>query len=299
MSKDNETFSIEIPIEEIQSRASSGGISWSGWYGGSSSNTYNCRIGIAWSSSGNTSNNTSSVTATAYFYSSAVETYGVAKSGTITINGNSSNFSKAVSYGDWGSTNTVTLASHNVSVAHNSDGNKSITISVSWAINITYAGTWIGTMSHSVSATLDTLLSPPSAPTWCIARGNYEAGEKVAVSWGGASGTISSYNVAYRQWDTVTGWTNWSTAGTGITGTSMEHQIISVGDNRQCLQYRVEARNASGASDWSPGSGYVYHYGVKVNQSGFKWATVKVWDGSTWQHAITKIWDGSSWRAAK
>lgn len=296
---DNNTFSVEIPLEEIKNRASSNGISWSGWYGGSSSNAYNCRIGISWSSNGNTSNNTSTVTATAYFYSSAVETYGVAKSGVLTINGSSKSFSKAVSYGDWGSTNSVTLASHSVSgISHNSDGNKTITISVSWDLNITYAGTWIGTMSHSVSATLDKLLSPPSAPTWCTASGRYEVGEKVNVSWGGASGTITKYNVAYRQWDTVSGWTNWSSAGS-TSGTSLQHQIISVGDTRQCLQYRVEATNSAGASSWSPGSGYVYHYGVRVNQGGFKWATVKVWTGSTWEHAIVKVWNGSSWSTAR
>lgn len=154
--------------------------------------------------------------------------------------------------------------------------------------------------SNSTSADTATFESnPPSAPTWCSASGRYEIGEKPTISWGGAS-NATSYDVEYVQWDSVTGWGSWGTvAGSPVTGTSMQQTISSIGDNRVCIRYRVRAKNADGVSAWSPSSNDIYHYGVKVNQNGFRWSTVKVWTGSSWADARIKIWNGSSWIGAK
>lgn len=253
---------------------------------------------VTWSSSGNVSTNTSTVSATMKLYASA---QGTCMSGSyISINGNSKAYSTYLDSPS--SATTFTLVSHSVSVPHNSDGTKTITIAGALVWNgymWNGSGVTVNTLSGSSNVTLDKLLSPPSAPTWCSASGRYEEGEQVSVSWGGASGTISSYNVQYRQWDTVTGWTSWSTAGTGVTGTSMQHQIVTVGENRRYLQYRAQAVNSAGSSGWSSESGNVPHYGVKVYSSGFRWSTVKVWNGSSWVDGIVKIWNGSSWTAAK
>lgn len=255
-------------------------------------------LSVTWSSTGNVSTNTSTVSATMKLYASA---QGSCLSGSyLSINGNSKAYTTYLNSPS--SATTFTLVSHSVSVPHNSDGTKTITIAGALVWNgymWNGSGVTVNTLSGSSSVTLDKLLSPPSAPTWCSASGRYEAGEKVSVSWGGATGTISSYNVQYRQWDSVTGYTSWSSAGTGITGTSMQHQIVSVGENRRYLQYRVQAVNSAGTSAWSNASGNVMHYGVKVYSSGFKWATVKVWNGSSWTHGIVKIWNGSSWVSAK
>lgn len=255
-------------------------------------------LAVRWSSVGNVSNKTSTVSATMTLYAAAE---GYCREGSyLSINGNSKSYGQYLSSPD--SPTTFTLVSHSVSVPHNSDGTKTITIAgaLAWhGYMWNGKGVTVNTLSGSSNVTLDKLLSPPSAPTWCKASGRYEAGEKVSVSWGGASGTISSYNVQYRQWDLVTGWTSWSNAGTGITGTSMQHQIVSVGNNRKYLQYRAQAVNSAGGSGWSSESENVPHYGVKVNASGFRWATVKVWNGSSWVDGIVKIWNGSSWVAAK
>jgi len=253
---------------------------------------------VSWSSVGNVSNRTSTVSATMTLYASAEGTCG--EGSYLSINGNSKSYRTYLDSPS--SPTTFTLVSHSVSVPHNSDGTKTITIAgvLAW-----YGYMWNGSgarvniLSGSSNVTLDRLLNPPSAPSWCSASGRYEAGERIHVSWGGASGTINSYNVQYRQWDIVTGWTGWSNAGTGITGTSMQHQIVTVGENRKYLQYRVQAVNGAGGSGWSSVSGDVPHYGVKVNASGFRWATVKVWNGSSWVDGIVRIWNGSSWVAAK
>ena len=295
---ENQDFNITIPMDELKkSRAGNiNAIYWGSRYGGSSTASYNMRLGISWSST--SGSGSSSVTAILWVESAAIQTGSVAKTYTLNINGTSKSESGSFNMGNWNSTFTHKLMENTVKVSHTNE--KSITISGSFAINITYAGTYVGTMTHSITASLPANLTAPSAPTWCSASGRYETGEKVNISWGGASGTVSSYDVQYAQYDSVTGWGAWGdVAGSPTTSTSLQQSIVSVGNNRTCLKYRVRAKNSAGTSGWSPESGLIYHYGVKVYENGFKWSTVKVWNGSAWAHARVKVWNGSSWVGAK
>lgn len=121
-----------------------------------SSTASNCDCRIKWSSTGNTSTNSSSVTANIQIYRSGSSSTTGTFSGSITINGNKKSVSKKFSPYNWGS--WVTVGSHTVTVPHNSDGTKSITIKGT----LSNTGTSMaGTYSASGTATLDTLHKAP------------------------------------------------------------------------------------------------------------------------------------------
>lgn len=106
---------------------------------------------ISWSSTPDTPNNQSTVTATLYL-SRTNTGYTTTGSGTfyITINGTSKSNSQSfsISYNS-----NTTMVSNSVVVAHNSDGNKSISISCSGGM----PGTSLGSTSGSATVTLDTI----------------------------------------------------------------------------------------------------------------------------------------------
>lgn len=156
--------------------------------------------------------------------------------------------------------------------------------------------------SNASSGDTATYESPaPNAPTSCSASGKYEPGQKISVTWSGASGTITSYEVQYIQYDYGTGaWTSWgNTAEQPGTSTSIQHNIISVGLNRDRIRYRVRALNGSNASGWSPESNDIFHYGVKVYNNGFNWGEIRVYQNNTWCRGRVKIFDGNTWTNAK
>lgn len=135
-------------------------------------------------------------------------------------------------------------------------------------------------------------VAKPGAPTSISVSGKYEPGQKVSVSWSGATGTVSNYEVEYDQYLPGVGWKSWYSAGTSTT-TSLSHSIVSVG--AQKLRYRVRSKNSSGTSDWLECSTHIYHYGVKINSGGLTFGVIKVWTGSSWSPGIIKVWNGSSW----
>lgn len=287
-------FEITIPMNElIEPRAGNiNSISWGGRYGGSSNSNFNMRLGIAWSSVAKSGY--SEVTARLWVESAAIRTYGVAKSYALTINGISTSGSSTFNMGDWTSTFTHKLLEYTVNVTHTNA--TSITISGSFAINITYSGVYVGTMSHSTSASLPAILTAPSTPTWCNHTGWFENGDKTTVTWGGASGTITNYTVDVRFWDKAENtYGGWFTVG---TTSSTSFDIGHGGVSHDALQARVRANNSAGSSDWREG-GWVYHQGVKVNNNGFRHGIVKVWNGSSWVQGYVKVWNGSSWVIGK
>lgn len=287
---DNKNFSIDISMDDIINERAGNidSIVWGGRYGGSSNASYNMRLGIAWSSVAKSGY--SAVTARLWVESAALQTGGIAKKYAITINGTSTSGSKAFNQGDWNSTFTSKLLEYTVNVTHSNATN--ITIAGSFAIEVTYAGVYVGTMSHNITASLPQILTAPPSPGSCSASGKYEKGQNISVSWGSSS-TATGYDIEYDQYLPGTGWKGWGTAVGYSSGTSMSHAIGSAG--AQCLRYRVRAKNSAGTSGWSPNSGNVYHYGVRVNNGGYAWGRVRVWNGSSWVEGIVKVWNGSSW----
>lgn len=126
-----------------------------------SSTVSGCDCKITWTSTGNTSTNSSSVTANIQIYRNGSSSTTGTFSGSITINGNKKSVSKKFSPYNWG--NWATVGSYTVTVPHNSDGTKSITIKGS----LTNTGTSMaGTYSASGTATLDTLHKAPIVNSW-------------------------------------------------------------------------------------------------------------------------------------
>ena len=138
----------------------------------------------------------------------------------------------------------------------------------------------------------------PIAPTTCNASGRFEVGEKVRVTWNAVNGA-TGYDVQCSEWDSNGGWQGWSSVTDPQVGTSTNHSIGVVRDNRFRIRYRVRAKNSAGASAWSPESNVILHYGVKVNQNGFIWSNVKIWTGQSWENGMTRVWDGKAWITAR
>lgn len=72
--------------------------------------------------------------------------------------------------GGFNGTGTKTLSTRDVWVTHNSDGSKSQTFTASFSLNITYSGTYRGTSSVSVTASLDTI--PRASSLTAFSMGN-------------------------------------------------------------------------------------------------------------------------------
>lgn len=288
-------FSVEIPIEDIKnSRAGNiNNISWSGTYGGGSNVDYRMKLGISWSSVKHATLPFSDVTAKLWLHSAAIRTDGVAKTCTININGNSASNSKAYNLGDWTSTFQTVLIEHSTRIEY--EGSKTITISGSFNVNITYSGTYVGTMSHSVSATLDTVntLKPPTAPTVCKHTGFFDNGYKTFVEWSGATGTIDNYLIQNRFWNKDGTYTNWGTLIT-TNGSTNKAEIGHGGVSYDGLQVRVIAKNSAGQSDAKEGD-MIYHQGIQLYNNAWTIGNVKVWNGSSWTKGYVRVWNGSSW----
>ncbi len=123
---------------------------------------------IAWSSEKNTIQNKSTVTATAYVKSNgsyASDTVNSQWRQEITINGNTASKNIRVNIPSGG---TITLISHTVTVDHNGDGTKSITISSTCKLGSASYSPGTGTASKSV--TLDSI--DRTAPTITLQEGS-------------------------------------------------------------------------------------------------------------------------------
>jgi hypothetical protein len=145
----------------------------------SSSSINGLSLYVEWSSTENISANTSSVTATLY-----VKSYGfraTALSGSyLTINGNTRNWVKTFSISDTSILTTTHVSTHTVTVPHNADGTKSITIKANMKLNGTYGGTYISDLTASKSVTLTTI---PRASSFSVPSSvNTGSSLKIAIS---------------------------------------------------------------------------------------------------------------------
>lgn len=115
---------------------------------------------LEWDSTANDSNNTSTVNVEVWLCSTTYGSinYTATKSGNTTVNGSSSNFSSTtdVNIGEGGGRVRVYTRS-GVSVTHNSDGSKSITISAWFEPDVNISGSNTGRWSVSGTAKLDTI----------------------------------------------------------------------------------------------------------------------------------------------
>lgn len=111
---------------------------------------------VEWSSSKNDTANTSSVTARLYVTSYSLRATALADS-YLTINGDKKSWTKTFNIGSTSSKVTTYVTEHTVTVPHNSDGTKSITIKANFEFNGTYSGVYISDLTVSKEITLDTI----------------------------------------------------------------------------------------------------------------------------------------------
>lgn len=179
----------------------------SGYFTGTTGNKY-ITARITWSSTPNTVNNQSSVTATLAYKkssSSTGTTYGTG-SFSITINGTSKSFSVPITLSP--NDTWVTVGSHTVTVAHTSDGSKSVGISASGGI----PGLTFSTTNCSATVILDKI-ARATVPTFDAAVQTIGANMTIRLNaadssfhhtitygWGSLSGTIATKATSSVTW---------------------------------------------------------------------------------------------------
>ena len=102
---------------------------------------------------------------------------------------------------------TKTLMSKTVTIAHNSDGSKSVSLSVTVGANITLSGSYVGNVTASGTATLTTI--PRNSVITSAADVNL--GSNIAISW-----TPATTTYAYRIHLTIVGNNGQWDAGFGV-----------------------------------------------------------------------------------
>lgn len=180
----------------------------SGSFTGTTGNKY-IKARIVWSSTPNTLNNQSSVTATLYYAkssSSSAGTYGTIECA-LTINGSSKNFNQRITLNP--NDTWVEVGSHTVTVDHTSDGTKSIVIGATGGI----PGITFSTTNCSATVMLDKI---PRATTPTFGAATQTIGSKMVInlpaadtsfhhtivySWGPLSGEIGTKLKTSKEWD--------------------------------------------------------------------------------------------------
>lgn len=135
--------------------------------GNFSSNTgTNLNLYITWSSTTNVSANTSSVTVNVYSRSYTINGSALADS-YVTVNGNTKSLAGVSLSQSVSNLTNKLLATYTVTVPHNSDGTKSITIKANIEFNGTVSGKYLSDITASQTVTLDTIprSSSLSVPT--------------------------------------------------------------------------------------------------------------------------------------
>lgn len=164
------------------------------------------RLRVDWSQAKNVSANTSTVTC----YISLVNDYSLSISGrasnTCTINGVQSTFSSpAVT-----TTGTHSFGSVSQTVAHDSDGTKSITISAIFYIRATISGVYYDRITASATITLDSIprassvsavsINMGTATRIDITRASSAFTHTITYKFGSASGTIATQSSLTTLW---------------------------------------------------------------------------------------------------
>lgn len=166
-------------------------------------------VKLAWSqSSQSIENNATTISYTLSIYRSGSISSSAAKSYSIKING----VTVASGTTTIGGSGTKTIKTGITTIAHNADGTKTFAYSFSQQIDITWSGSYIGTVTGSGSDALNTI---PRATTPAISPSNVTLGQILAItlnrastafthvlsySFGGASGTIATSVATSYDW---------------------------------------------------------------------------------------------------
>lgn len=195
-----------------------------------------------------------------------------------------------------------TISSGTININHNNDGTKSFSASVRAAVYYNSVN-----CTGSATFTLNKIARTPSAPTsLSITAGNGNQvgiGETITVTWSGASGVITGYDLQYSRGDSgwVTSKTITSSSGSGSTTVSFSSTDIGTNGAGNACQYRIRAKNGSLASGWKY-SNTLYISGVMDIKISGAWKTGSTWIkiNGTWKRAV-RVWVkvNGSWKQTK
>lgn len=173
----------------------------------------NLNLYVTWSSTTNVNTNKSTVTANVYMRSYTINATALADS-YITINGNKKSFA-GISLNKTSSSLTDTLlTTHTVTIDHNSDGTKSITIKANLEFNGTVSGKYLSDVTASKTVALDNIprasgltvsssINTGSSLTATISPANSTFTHKIEYYVGGVlkanSGTIAAGTNTYSR----------------------------------------------------------------------------------------------------
>lgn len=224
----------------------------SGYFTGTTGNKY-ITARITWSSTPDTVNNRSTVTATlAYAKSSSStgSTYGTGEF-SITINGSTKSFSGAITLNP--NDTWVTVGSHSVVVAHNSDGSKSIGISAAGGI----PGLTFNSTNCSATVILDkipratiptfgaTTQTIGSSMTILLNAADSSFHHTVTYSWGPSTGSIATKAQTSVSWTIPMSFCNGVPNGTQgtlfVTVETFTSNGVSLGTSTRSTQCNVPA----------------------------------------------------------
>lgn len=133
-------------------------------------------------------------------------------------------------------------------------------------------------------------------PTTISITGKYEINSSIAISFSGATGDITGYEIQYSTYDLDIGWSSWETLNDNHKDLKFYHYITKIENNTNAIKYRVRAKGQNIASSWSKESNVLKHYGIKTYQNeSFKWAAIKIFNGNSWEYCDVKKWDGENW----
>lgn len=203
---------------------------------------------VNWSSTPNTSSNSSVVSATMTIHANAI---GSALNGSyLSINGNSKSYNTYISTSGSGAV-THTLVSHSVTVPHNSDGTKTITIAGCLVWNgYMWNGSSItfNSLSGSGNVTLDTIIvgTPPYNPRVSLDKTGTVEG-RVTVTAG--YDCDRPYGTVYYNFGRSTDGTNWVESG-WITSSTAGYTITDI-QRGATHRFRVKVKNGKGETGWS------------------------------------------------
>lgn len=148
------------------------------------------RLRVEWSATQDISGNYSTVWADLFIdslQSWASVSDATSSACTITINGSTKTFYNTSTLSGYGSKK---LGSHGVVVYHNADGTKQFSISASHNFDITWNGSYVGTVNVSGSAWLNTI---PRATTPTLSNFNPIMGDTITISLPRASDAFTHY----------------------------------------------------------------------------------------------------------
>lgn len=178
--------------------------------GNFSSNTgTNLNLYITWSSTTNVSANTSSITVNVYSRSYTINGSALADS-YVTINGNTKSLAGVSLSQSVSNLTNKLLTTYTVTVPHNSDGTKSITIKANIEFNGTVSGKYLSDITASQTVTLDTI---PRASGLTVAT-SVNTGSSLTATISPAS-SVFTHKVAY-----IIGGVTKFTSGTIVAGTN-------------------------------------------------------------------------------